>query len=139
MSFKMLDRLARGRRFSSGGTDLCTRALIGVKLENLEGGKSNMITVTGDSKVSEVFDNEVLRRKPIIWFELESPSVKNIVPKTAKIRKSSMAPSCKENNIRAAHIKIRPIVDPSSLKQSATGRSIQFELTASKNYRSQKN
>jgi hypothetical protein len=132
MYFKELDRLARGRRFSSGGTDLCTRALTGVKLENLEGGQSNMITVTGNSKVSEVFDNEVLRRKPIIWFELEAPAVKDTAPKTAHKRKSSVAPSCKENNIRDDHSKITANVDPPALKQSTTGRSIQFDLKASK-------
>ena len=138
MTFKELDRLARGRRFSSGGTDLCTRALIGVKLENLEGGRGNMITVTGNSKVSEVFDNEVLRRKPIIWFELEPIAVKDTAPKAVQIRKSNLAPSCKESNTRSDHMKITRFVDPPSQGQSASGRSTQFDVKASKQHRSWK-
>ena len=71
ITFKQLDRLARVKRYSAcnTGQDTCAITKVMVQYED------KLISVTGDSKISDVLENERNKIRPVIWFALDFPIV----------------------------------------------------------------
>lgn len=67
MTFKQLDRLARVKRYSTCTTGQDTCAITKVMVQYEDG----LISVTSDSKISEVLENERNKIRPVIWFALD--------------------------------------------------------------------
>ena len=72
ITFKQLDRLARVKRYSkcNTGQDTCAITKVMVQYED------KLISVTGDSKISDVLENERHKIRPVIWFALDYPFVR---------------------------------------------------------------